>query len=250
MKVIILAAGYGTRMGKISQNTPKPLLPVGGKPIIEYLLDQLAAMIDLSRIHIITNDKFHAKFKNWESDFKQRRNGHLSLEIFNDNSTSNDTRLGAIGDLNYLLKQTQIEEDVLISAGDNLYEFDLGEYYQFFKNKQRDCICIFKLDEIKQLRRTGVVEIDATDRVVGFEEKPARPKSSYACPPLYFLKETSLKMIPEYLAQGNNPDAPGNFINWLYQRKPVYAFKPDGERLDVGNLESYQKANKLYSENA
>jgi glucose-1-phosphate thymidylyltransferase len=247
MKVIVLAAGYGTRMGKISESTPKPLLPVGGKPIIEYLLDQLAPIKTFSHIHIITNGKYFSKFKDWETDFKSQRNGHFSIEILNDRSTSNETRLGAIGDLHFLLNQTPIEDDALISAGDNLYQFDLNPFYQYFQTKQSDCISILELENPESLRRTGVVEIDAADRVIGFEEKPEQPKSNFACPPLYFLQASTLKLILEYLKQGNNPDAPGNFIRWLYPRKPVYAFKPAGNRLDVGNLETYQKANEIYS---
>lgn len=247
MKVIVLAAGYGTRMGKISEHTPKPLLPVGGKPIIEYLFNHLDSIPDLSQIQIITNNKYFSAFKQWETDFKSRRNGHFSLNILNDLSVSNETRLGAIGDLNFLLNQIPIAEDVLISAGDNLYQFDFTAFYDFFRAKQSDCISIFKIENPELLRRTGVVEIDASDRVIGFEEKPAQPKSSYACPPLYFLQAATLKLIPEYLQQGNNPDAPGNFISWLYRQKPVYAFKPVGQRLDVGNLETYHQANAMYS---
>jgi len=250
MKGIILAAGYGTRMGVISKNTPKPLLPIGGKSIIEYLFEKLSPIQSINHYYIITNGKFFSAFKSWETDFLSHRNGHISLDLINDQSTSNENRLGAIGDIQFLLNTVQINEDVLITAGDNLYQFDILDYYHYFKTKQRDCICILPVNNREQLQRTGVVEVDENFQVIGFEEKPSEPKSTYACPPLYFLKAETLPLIETYLKSGQNSDAPGHFIKWLYQQRPVYAYLIRGKRYDVGNLETYRLANSIYTNSA
>ncbi len=250
MKVIILAAGYGTRLGELGQNLPKALLPVGNKPIIEHLLVKLSEIPNNKHYLVITNAKFFTAFSNWEADFKSRQNGHFSLQIFSDASTCNENRLGAIGDLNFLLNQIDLQEDVLISAGDNLFQFDVRDYFHFYQQKQTDCICTLAIDDPAKLRRTGVVQVNAEDQVIGFEEKPVQPKSTFACPPLYFLQAETLKLIPEYLAAGNNPDAPGHLIQWLFPRRPIFAYRITGTRYDVGDLKTYQNVNQIYSQAA
>lgn len=250
MKAIILAAGYGTRMGDIAKNTPKPLLPVGGKAIIEYLLDTLSQIREINHYYIITNGKFYTAFKDWQIDFKAHRNGHVSTEVFNDQTQSNEQRLGAIGDIQFLLNSIDIREDVVISAGDNLYQVDVLNYYNYFKAKQTDCIGILPIEDREHLKRTGVVEINQDYQVVGFEEKPCEPKSNFACPPLYFLKAETLPLIETYIRDGHNSDAPGNFFNWLHRQKTVYAYPFKGSRMDVGNPKTYKLADQIYSEQA
>ncbi len=247
MKVIVLAAGYGTRMGELTKNTPKPLLPVGGKAIVEHLFEKLTPIESITHYYIISNGKFYQSFKEWELDFHANRNGHITLDILNDHSTCNENRLGAIGDIQLVLNTVSFQDDVIITAGDNLYDFDLLEYYRFFQKKNCDCIAVIPIHEPEKLKRTGVVEVDSDFRVIGFEEKPAEPKSNFACPPIYFFKQATLGLVKDYLKSGNNPDAPGHFISWLHKQRPVYAYQIKGQRYDVGNPETYQKVNEIYA---
>lgn len=250
MKVIILAAGYGTRMGEISKNKPKPLLEINKKPILEHILDKLSILPQIEQYYIISNGKFFYQFRDWHMDFMNNRNGHIHLKVVNDESMSNETRLGAIGDLNFLLNAHPIEDDVLITAGDNLYEFDLKKFYNFFKEKDDDCICALPIQDEAKLKRTGVIQLDENARVIDFEEKPENPKSNLGSPPLYLLKQSTLPLIKTYLEEGNNQDAPGNFIKWLHHYKPVFAYRAEGTRYDVGNLETFKKVNEIYSKKA
>ncbi|MBN1350233.1 nucleotidyltransferase family protein [candidate division KSB1 bacterium] len=247
MNGIILAAGYGTRMGHLTQRTPKPLLPVGGKPILEHLILKLSAMEHITRYHIITNQKHISHFEAWHRQFLDAGTGHLEIYLYNDGSTSNENRLGAIRDLQFLIRSAHLDDDLLVSAGDNLFRFDLREFYSFHQSHVHNSICINRIDDVNRLRRTGVVEIDENNRVVGFEEKPQHPKSSYGCPPLYLFRRETIPLIDQYLNEGQNPDAPGHFIKWLFRQRPVYAYLIDGDRFDIGNPETYHEVNALYS---
>jgi len=242
MKAIILAAGYGTRMGYLTAHIPKPLLPVKGKPILNYLLEALQGISAIHEVWVVSNQKFHSCFMDWLS-LEQMKNFPFAIHILNDGSTCNENRLGAIGDIDFALKQSGHSEDVAMIAGDNLFYFDLVAYYQFFQEKHSDVICVHASDDKELLKRTGVVELDESHLVTGFEEKPAHPRSIYSCPPFYFLQKETLPLIHSYMANGHHPDAMGYFIAWLYKQKPVYAYLIDGHRIDVGNPETYHKVN-------
>lgn len=247
MNVVILAAGYGTRMGELAQNLPKALLPIGGKSILEHLIEKLSTIDEIRKYYIVTNRKFISCFEKWQYDFRKRRDGHFSVELLNDGTTRNENRLGAVRDLQFVIDSAQLNADLIVTAGDNLFQFDLEESFAFYKMQKCDTIHIIPINGLNQLRRTGVVEIDQNNRVIGFEEKPEHPKSHYGCPPLYFFRPDTLQLIEQYLKEGQNPDAPGNFIAWLYKRKPVYAYLIKGNRFDVGDPETYSKAISLYS---
>lgn len=244
MKAIILAAGYGTRLYPLTKVYAKPLLPVAGKPLLEYLLDNIEPVEPIDKIYIVANDKFFSDFERWEKDLDFSK----TVDLINDGTDSNDERLGAIGDLQFVVDQRTISEDVLVLGGDNIFLFSFVEFVDFFQKKKSDSITVHELNEIEKLRRTGVVEIDENNRVVGFEEKPANPKSNLASPPCYIFTHETLNDIKRYLSQGNNPDAPGNFVKWLYNEKEVYAFRFYHQRYDIGNLKSYQRACEILQE--
>jgi len=196
---------------------------------------------------IITNQKFISYFSDWQRDFSENRDGYLDIELLNDGTTCNENRFGAIRDLQFAIDAIHINEDLIVAAGDNLFQFDLKDSFSFHKAHECDTIHIIPIEDVQQLRRTGVVQIDQHHRVIGFEEKPLYPKSHYGCPPLYFFKRDTIQSIGQYLSEKQNPDAPGNFIGWLYKRRPVYAYLIKGTRFDVGNPETYQKVRALYS---
>ncbi len=242
MKALILAAGYATRLYPLTKDRPKPLLRVGNATIVDHLLQRFSAVPSLNQVYIVTNAKFYPVFAEWAATTnRQKGYRNFGIEIIDDHTTSNESRLGAIADIQFVLEQRKIEEDLLITAGDNIFTFDFLEMLAVFEQKQSDIIVAHKVDDPDKLRRTGVVELDENHRVVGFEEKPAQPKSSYACPALYIYKTTTLPLFEKYLSEGQNSDAPGNFIAWLHKIVPVYAYVMTAHYYDIGNLQSYRQ---------
>lgn len=247
MNALILAAGYATRLYPLTQNFPKPLLAVGKKTIMDHLLDRIAALPDMKSVYIVTNTKFAPIFRNWAAECdRQAVWPNLSMHVIDDGTDTNDNRLGAIADMAFAMQSIGVDDDLLVSAGDNIYLFDFNEMAELFHKRQADVILSYRIESLEKLRRSGVVELDADQRVVGFEEKPAQPRSNYGCPALYFLKKSTLATIPEYLQSGANPDAPGHFIAWLQKQHPVYAYIMTTPYYDIGTLASYEQVNKVF----
>jgi len=242
MKAIILAAGYATRLYPLTKNQPKPLLEVGRKPILQYLLEKIEPLELVDEVIIVTNDRFYKQFVDWVARFVFSK----KILVLNDGTTSNENRLGALADLGYTIELRQIDEDLLVLAGDNLFDCALTDFVAFYQKVKADCITCHQLPEVEKLRKTGVVEIDRTGKVLSFEEKPLYPRSNLAVPPFYIYCRETIPLLKEYLRFGQNPDAPGYFIPWLLQRKDVYAYQFKGKRYDIGTLESYQQVKELF----
>ena len=235
MKAIILAAGYGTRMRPLTDQTAKPLLRVGGKPFIEHCLDKLAEIPDLLDIYVVSNARYFDQFIDWHRE-KPRT---VRITLINDGSTTNENRLGAIRDIALALDFARNEDDFIVMGADNLFGFSFRNLYEFFERKRATVIAAHRLADREKLRKTGVVLLDASDRVIGFVEKPRDPPSDLAVPPLYVFPANVLHLVREYLLSGRDPDAPGNFTAWLYKRVPVYAFRFHGPRFSVDTPKSY-----------
>ena len=237
MKCLILAAGYATRMYPLTLHTPKPLLEIGGRTIIDRLLDKLERVAGLDECIVVSNAKFFEVFLAWARE----RSSPWPLDVVNDGSTDNENRRGAVADIQFAVQEKKLACDLLVLAGDNIFDFQLSDFAEFFLRVGCDCITAHRLDDVEQLRRTGVIEADGDNRVLSFEEKPATPKSNLAVPPFYLYRKETLPLFAEYLAGGNNPDAPGNFIPWLLERRRVAAFFFDGRRYDIGTRETYEE---------
>lgn len=259
MTCIILAAGYATRLYPLTRDFPKPLLEVAGRSILDRIVDNALRVPRLDRIVVVTNARFASHFGEW----RDRRFGAggegaavagapasppPAVRIVDDGSTSNANRLGALADLHLAVEQVDVDSDALVLAGDNLFDFELAEFAAFFRDAAHDCITAHELADVEQLRRTGVVELSDDDRVMHFAEKPPEPRSSWAVPPFYaYTRRTLRERLPAYLAQGGEGDAPGSFIPWLIQRTPVYAFRFEGARYDIGNRESYERVARIFA---
>jgi len=241
MNAIILAAGYATRLYPLTQNFPKPLLPVKGKPILEYILDDLKTIPEISRIVIVSNAKFYFQFKEWKKNYPCT----LPISIISDGSMTNDTRLGAIMDLDFAVTTLNIKSDILVLAGDNIYDFSMRGFVDFFKENQQDAIMVHEETSLDSLRKTGVAELDG-NKIISFEEKPAEPKSHFAVPPFYIYKAETLPLFTDYINQGLPSDAPGNFIAWLCKQKTVSGYRMPGHRYDIGDIISYQKVDEVF----
>jgi glucose-1-phosphate thymidylyltransferase len=241
MKAIVLAAGYATRLYPLTLNKAKALLPLAGKPILNYIVDELDTLPKLDEIFVVSNHRFAEDFETWNKaqTYKAR------INIVNDGTVSDETKLGAIGDIELVIKEHSLEEDLLVIAGDTYFTFKLLDFYNFFEQYRRDCFLVKEIDDIKQLQRMGVAELNECNKVIGFEEKPLIPKSNKASFAGYIYLRETLPLFQNYLSQGLNPDAPGNFPAWLHKYRDVYAYAIDGECFDIGTPESYQEVNDL-----
>ncbi len=246
MNALILAAGYATRLYPLTLKKAKPLLEIAGKPMIEWVLDNLAPVLDLETVYVVTNAKFADDFQQW-ADRYQDRQSHVRIKIINDGSTSDDDKLGAIGDINLVLTREHLAaSDLLIIAGDNLFSEPLTRFVQFAKQTEAT-VGVFDVGDLETIKKYGMVKVDAEDVITHFEEKPKEPSTTLAAIALYYYSKTVLPLFTTYLAAGNNPDQPGRFLQWLYQRKPVKTFQITGQWLDIGSKETLEEANKSFA---
>lgn len=240
MKCLILAAGYATRLYPLTENFPKPLLKVGEKTILDWLVDDIDTIKKVDEYVVISNDKFFTHFEKWAKTKSQK------ITVINDNTTCNENRLGAVKDIEFAISKLNIADDILVIAGDNVLDFSLTEFINYSLQKNSSCIMRYYEESVQKLQKTGVIEIDENDKVLNMVEKPEKPASNWACPPFYFYKKQDAKLIKKAINDGCNVDAPGSFAVWLCKNSTVYAMQMPGKRYDIGNLESYEKVQKEY----
>jgi len=235
MKGVILCAGYATRLYPLTLNKPKALLEIRGKPLLTDIVERIPNEIE--KIYIVSNDKFYYSFVWWlenlKSEFKEK------IEIINDETSTNENRLGGIGDLNFVIESKQIDDDILVILGDNYFNFNLDNFINFFKKVGGTVLGVVSLDK-EQAKSFGVVEI-ADDKISSFEEKPENPKSNLVSTGLYIFTKEDLKEIKEYMKTNLNKDGPGYLIKYFVGIKNVYAYKFDGWWIDIGSIEEYEK---------
>jgi glucose-1-phosphate thymidylyltransferase len=238
MKTLLLAAGYSRRLEELTQDLPKSLLTVGGKTLLDLLMEKLEKVKQLdNELYLVTNAKYYQNFVDWKQTYK----GRFDVKILNDKTTCNEERLGAIGDILLSIEHFNINEDLLISATDGYFEFGLEDYVNFFDQIDKDCVLAKRVPDREELKRLGVASIDENNIITLMEEKPQEPKSDIAVFATYLYKKETLPLFNVYKAEGNNMDAPGNFVSWLYKRKPVYAYVVNQEIVDIGTVDVYNK---------
>lgn len=244
MKVLLLNAGYATRLYPLTKDMPKSLLPLGKRRIIDFILDSIDKLKDVDEIILISNSKFYGKFKEWADSVD--RTGKAPIKVLDDGTDSPDNMRGAIGDIMFAIDKCKIDDDVCIMAGDNIFTYDILEMYDFFRKKDADTLIAVNVPEKEQLRKLAVALLDEDGRILDMEEKPSEPKSHWGIYATYFYKKETLKLLESYIAEGNSPDAPGHFPSWLHKRQPVYAFRGEGSCVDIGTLENYEMTKKAY----
>jgi glucose-1-phosphate thymidylyltransferase len=247
MKLIILAAGYATRLYPLTLNQPKPLLPVAGKPMLEHVVDHVAGIEDVDHAYVVTNAKFVSHFENWARSYT-RPNLHFAFTVINDGSTDDSNKLGAIGDLNLVLTKFKVDDDILVIGGDNLFSNDLDEFGDFCKQVNAPVTGVYDVGDLEAIKKYNAIEIDEDHRITYFEEKPKNPKSTLTGIALYFYPQSTLSLIHQYIAEGNNPDQPGRLVQWMYSRVPFYVWKVPGLWYDVGSIETLEEANRVFGE--
>jgi glucose-1-phosphate thymidylyltransferase len=242
VKAIILAAGYATRLYPLTLDRPKALLPVAGRPMVEHLLERLGDVEGLDEILLVTNSKFADAFRAWAAEW-----GGGDVRIIDDGTSDEESRLGAIGDLELAIREGAIDDDLLVLAGDNLFSESLAPFAVFGREKGAPAEGVYDVGDLEAIRSYNAIELDADARVVFFEEKPERPRSTLTGIALYYYPREALGLVREYLDEGNNPDQPGRLIEWLYPRTPVYAWRVPGRWYDIGSKETLAEADRAFS---
>jgi glucose-1-phosphate thymidylyltransferase len=247
MNVLILAAGYATRLYPLTLNKAKPLLDVAGKPMLAWVVGNLRGVAGIETIYIVTNAKFAGDFETWAKNY-QVANPEFRFKIINDGSTTDENKLGAIGDINLVLtRENAAGSDLLVIAGDNLFRESLAGFIDHAK-KTEATVGVHRVADRETIKKYGVVTVDADGVITHFEEKPRDPKSDLAAIALYYYSKDVLPLFTTYIAAGNNPDQPGLFLQWLYPRKPVKTFQITGQWLDIGSKETLEEANRVFVE--
>jgi glucose-1-phosphate thymidylyltransferase len=237
MKALILAAGYATRLRPLTDSIPKQLLPVGGRPMVDWILDRVEET-SADEVHLVTNARFAEDFARWAEG--------KNVQIHNDGTTSNEDRLGAIGDMRFV----GLDDDLLVVAGDNLFDYSLAEYERYWGERDGSCIAVLDVRDRELAKQYGIVDVDENDRITAFEEKPPAPKTTLVATAAYVYHREHVPLIARYLDEGNPPDQPGRLVAWLYRREPVYAYRFPGLWFDIGNPEQLLEADNHWRERA
>ena len=240
MKCLILAAGYATRLYPLTENFPKPLLDVGGKTILDWLVDDIDTAGLVDEYVVISNHKYAHHFDAWA------KTKTMKVTVVDDGTSSNETRLGAVKDIQFAIDKLGLDDDMLVIAGDNVLDFSLTKFVRYAAEKKTSCIMRYFEPSEQKLTKCGVVAVDEEDQIQSMEEKPAQPKSHWCCPPFYYYTKADARLVEKGIASGCGTDAPGSYIAWLCTQTPVHAMEMPGKRFDVGNLESYNKIKEEY----
>ena len=239
MKAIILAAGYATRLRPLTEDFPKPLLPVGGRPMLDWIVERVEEVDDVDGIHVVTNARFADHFRNWADG--------RAIAVHDDGTTSNEDRLGAIGDLRFTVEQARLQGDhLLVIAGDNLFDYSLARYVDWWHGKgAASAVSVRRIPDRELIKQYGVVKIGDDERITSIVEKPDDPQSDLAATATYIYHREHAALLQEYLEGGNSPDAPGRFPEWLVHRAPVYGYAFEGLWMDIGDREQLLVADNL-----
>lgn len=240
MKCLILAAGYATRLYPLTENFPKPLLKVKEKTILDWLIDDIDSLGVVDEYVVISNHKFADFFRKWSAQKSQK------INVVDDGTSTNETRLGAVRDIQFAIDTLSIDDEMLVIAGDNLLDFSLTKFIVYAKEKKTSCIMRYYEKSILKLQKCGVAEVDENDKILILTEKPSEPKSNWACPPFYYYTKEDARLVKKGIELGCGVDAPGSYIAWLCTQTEVHAMEMPGKRYDIGNLESYERVQKEY----
>lgn len=247
MNVLILAAGYATRLYPLTLTKAKPLLEVAGKPMIEWVIDNLAPIPDIDTVYVVTNNKFAQDFRDW-ADAYTARGAKLNFKIVNDGSTSDDDKKGAIGDIHLVLNREHLyDKDLIVVAGDNLFSEPVSGFGEAGKNAPAT-VAVYDVGDLELVKKYNSISLDAAGRITKFVEKAADPESTLSAIALYYYRRDTLPLIEQYIAEGNNPDQPGRLIEWLYRRVEVKTWNVPGLWFDIGGKESLEEANGVFAQ--
>lgn len=240
MKCLLLAAGYATRLYPLTENFPKPLLKVGDKTILDWLVDDIDLSGEVDEYIVISNHKFAHHFEEWAATKPQ------NITVVDDGTSTNETRLGAVKDIQFAIDTLHLDDDMLVIAGDNVLDFSLTKFVEYAKEKGTSAIMRYYEANDQKLLKTGVVTIDSDDRILLMTEKSPNPATHWCTPPFYFYTREDARLVQKGIESGCGTDAPGSYIAWLCTQTPVHAMEMPGSRYDIGNLASYEEVQRTY----
>ena len=246
MKVLILAAGYATRLYPLTLTQPKPLLDVAGQPMIDYVLDNIAPIGGIYRVYVVTNAKFAGQFQEWADRYRATKS-KLDFTIVNDGSTDDSNKLGAIGDIHLVLTREKIDDDLIVVAGDNLFSETLEGFGAVCRQRKAPVLAVYDVGSLEEIKKYSSITLDGSGKITVFEEKPKNPTNSLTGIALYYYPRSTLPLIHQYIAEKNNPDQPGRLVQWLYTRTPVYTWRVPGIWFDIGSKENLVEAGRVFS---
>lgn len=241
LRSLVLAGGYGTRLGQLGRNRSKVLLPVAGRPVVDYLLDRVCEIPELREIVLVTNQRFHRDFVEWASASSRV----IPLRVLNDGTSSAEDRLGAVGDVLYGIENAGIDDDLLVVAGDNLFDFDLRRMAALMRTKG-SAVAVYDVGDVLEAKKFNNLELDDDGRIRAFQEKPAEPTSSLVAVAIYLFRKTDLGLFARYRDEGHNLDVIGGFVQWAHKETPMYACVYGGHWWDIGDPEVYAEVNAHY----
>ncbi len=242
MKAIILCAGYATRLYPLTKNTPKPLLEVKGKPIVEHIISKIEDISEIDEIFIITNNKFFQHFLEWNSSFESEK----KVTVVNDKTMSNDDRLGSLGDIRFVIENLNVNKDIMVVAGDNIFEFSLGPMMDIYREKGTPVVALYDVQDIELAKHYGIVSVDEDDKIVDFEEKPKEPKSTLSSTGIYIYPKEAVDKLIEF-TKTHDADKAGSFLEWLYKHDDIFCYVTEEKWFDIGNLEQLDKARNEFN---
>ena len=239
IKAILLCAGYATRLYPLTQNQPKALLSIGDKTLLGHIMDKIEQIQEIDEVFVVTNDMFLSNFWSWRESYKPKKRTHL----ISDGTKSNEERIGALGDLKYVIDLKKIDSDIIVIAGDNLFEFSLRSFLDYYKSKNASVVGLYDIgDKKKAAKKYGVVEVDSNNKIIDFQEKPAAPKTSLVSTACYIFKASDTKQFGEYMLGNGKWDHLGDFIKWLADTTPTYGFVFKDKWFDIGSFEALEEA--------
>jgi glucose-1-phosphate thymidylyltransferase len=246
MKALLLCAGYGTRLYPLTKDKPKHLLLVGGKPILEHIIQKINEIPEIDGIYLISNAKFFYNFLEWAKDYAYSNPTSKRIEVINDGTETNDTRLGALGDILFAVHKKSIKDDVLLIAADNLFEFQLPKMKRQFDERKRTLLALYDVKDLALARQYGVVETDEGGKLTHFVEKPSNPRSTLISTGIYMIPHKDVKLLELYVKYGYSTDKIGSFFEWLHKKEDVYCFVTQEPWYDIGTLEQLEEAGRHY----
>lgn len=240
VKAIVLAAGYGTRLYPLTENTPKPLLEVGGKTIIDWAVRKISEVKAVDEIFVVTNAKFASHFEIWKGTVQTDQ----KITIVNDGTMTNEDRLGSLGDIRFVVEKFHLQDDLLIVAGDNLFDFSLADFVSHFENQM--LVALHDVGNLELAKSYGVVSIDGQGKVTDFTEKPDQPQSTLISTAIYLYPQEILSSFLSF-TDSHDTDRAGDFLAWLYPQKTVQGVRLEGKWFDIGSLEQLEEARGVFT---
>lgn len=243
MKAVILAGGFATRMWPLTKDKPKHLLPVAGRPMLDYVMEKVLPVSRIDQIFVSTNAKFEGQFRDYLSNLQTDK----EVSLFVEDIGREEEKLGSVGALGYLITEKNIDEEMIVIGGDNIFGFEMEDFIDYFHSKQGNVAALYDVETKEKAKMYGVISIDQDNRVTYFQEKPSEPRSTLISTACYAFTEEGTQNVLRYLEEGNNPDEIGHFIQWLYKNDDVYGYIFQGTWFDIGSLESYHEADEFLS---